>query len=149
MTWLYERFYNAICGLIFAIAGYFLEIKGAVHVMWAALALDLAFGILASVVKRGEKFSMKKAFVGVGRAIGSTSLVALLYAMDKEMHQDVAASYYIAAWVISGFYAWSINQNLETLFGGGIFTLLKKIFSRRLREQAGINIENFENEKYD
>ena len=149
INWLYGHFYNTLCGFFFAIAGYFLEIRGAVHVMWAALALDLLFGILVSVVRRGEKFSMTKAFVGIGRALGSTALVALLYGMDKEMHQVVAASYYVAAWVISGFYAWSINQNLELLFGGGIFTLLKKIFSRRLQEQAGINIENLENEKHD
>ena len=128
--------------MFFAVIGYFSEIQGAVHVMWAALALDLIAGILKSVWARREKFCMEKAFIAVGRAIGATALVALLYAMDREMHQSVAATYNIAAWLIAGFYAWSISESMDQLTGGRIFCLLKSFFAKRVQEQTGVDITN-------
>jgi len=141
IDWLYNHFYNALCGLFFAVIGYFAEIQGAIHVMWAALLFDLLAGVLASVWKRKEKFSMSKIFTAVGRAIGASFLVALLYAMDKEMHQELAASYNIAAWLISGFYAWSASENMDTLFGGRLFAILKGFLEKRVEDQTGIDIQ--------
>lgn len=143
INWLYDHFYNSLCGLFFAVIGYFAEIQGAVHVMWAALAFDLLSGILASVVKRKEKFSMTKLFTAISRAIGVTILVALLYAMDKEMKQQIAASYNIAAWLISGFYAWSSSENMDTLFGGRIFGILKSFLTKRVDEAAGVDFNEY------
>jgi len=149
--WLYNHFQNTICAVFFAIVGYFTEIQGAVHVMWAALAFDLITGILASMVKRHEKFCMSKAFTAIGRAIGATALIALLYAMDKEMHQEVAATYNVAAWLICGFYAWSASENMDDLFGGKLFRILKDFFAKRVEDQTGIQLENkdYQHEKGD
>jgi len=144
IDWLYNHLYNALCGLFFAVIGYFAEIQGAIHVMWAALLFDLLTGILASVWKRKEKFSMSKLFTAIGRAIGASFLVALLFAMDKEMHQEIAASYNIAAWLISGFYAWSASENMDNIFGGRIFGLLKGFLKKRVEDQTGIEIEETE-----
>lgn len=140
--WLYDHFYNSLCAIFFAWFGYFSEIQGAVHVMWAALAFDLLTGVLASVVGRKEKFSMRKAFTAIGRAIGATVLVALLYSMDLEMHQTIASSYNVAAWLISGFYAWSASENMDDLFGGKIFGILKDFFAKRVEDQTGVHLEN-------
>lgn len=140
IDWIYNHLYNAMCGVFFAVIGYFTEIQGAVHVMWAALAFDLIAGILASVCKGNERFSMTKFFTAVGRAIGATVLVALLYAMDKEMSQDIAHSYNIAAWLISGFYAWSASENMDTLTGGRIFGILKSFLAKRVEANTGINL---------
>lgn len=141
IEWLYNHLYNALCGLFFAVIGYFAEIQGAIHVMWAALLFDLLTGIFASVYKRKEKFSMSKLFVAIGRAIGASFLVALLFAMDKEMHQEIAASYNIAAWLISGFYAWSASENMDNLFGGRIFGLIKGFLEKRVEDQTGFDIK--------
>ena len=142
MNWLYDHFYNTLCAVFFAVIGYFAQIQGAVHVMWAALAIDLASGILAALIKRKEKFQMAKVFTAIGRAIGATILVALLYAMDREMKQTFAASYNIAAWLISGFYAWSASENMDELFGGRIFRILKCFISRLVEESSGINLNH-------
>jgi len=104
------------------------------------LAFDLVTGILASVLKKKERFSMTKFFTAVARAIGATVLVALLYAMDKEMKQEIAASYNIAAWLISGFYAWSASENMDTLTGGRIFGILKGFLEKRVEENTGVNL---------
>jgi len=128
--------------MILAIIGYFSEIQGAVHVMWATLAFDLIAGIMASLLKRKEKFSMSKAFTAVGRAIGATVLVALLYAMDKEMHQEVAATYNIAAWLIAGFYVWSASENMDQLTGGQIFRVLSGFIEKRVEDTAGIELND-------
>lgn len=142
MNWLCDHIYNTICAIFFAVIGYFAQIQGAVHVMWAVLAFDLLTGILAAMLKRHEKFSMSKAFTAIGRAIGATILVMLLYAMDKEMKQTIAASYNIAAWLISGFYLWSSSENMDELFGGRIFGILKVFFARRVEKTTGINLNN-------
>ena len=146
IDWLYSHLYNTVCGIFFAVLGYFAEIQGAVHVMWAALALDLITGITASVWTRREKFCMKKLFTAIGRAIGSTALVGLLYAMDKEMNQHVAASYNVAAWLISGFYAWSASENMDTITGGKIFGILKGFLSKRVEETTGIDLNKTQSE---
>jgi len=142
IEWLYNNFLNALCALFFAVIGYFAEIQGAVHVMWAALALDLVSGIMASMIARREEFSMSKAFVAVGRAIGVTVLVLLLYGMDKEMHQDFAATYNIAAWLFAGFYAYSAAGNMDDLFGGKIFKVFKGFFMKRVQDQTGVDIND-------
>ena len=84
---------------------------------------------------------MSKIFIAIGRAIGATVLVALLFAMDKEMHQEIAASYNIAAWLISGFYAWSASENMDTLTGGRIFGMLKGFIEKRVEQNTGVDLK--------
>jgi phage-related holin len=144
MNWIIDHFYNIVCGMICAILAYFAELQGAVHVMWAALVLDLITGIMASMIKRGEKFCMAKAFTAICRAIGASFLVMLLFAMDKEMHQDAVASYNIAAWLICGFYAWSSSENLDELTGGKIFGILKGFIGKRVEDTTGIHLDKTE-----
>lgn len=145
-SWLYNHIYNTLCGLFFAVVGYFAEINGAIHVMWAALLFDLITGILRSLIRRKQRFSMSRLFTAISRAIGATVLVALLYAMDKEMHQEIAASYNIAAWLISGFYAWSASENMDELTGGRIFKILKGFLEKRVETTTGINLNEHKNE---
>ena len=57
------------------------------------------------------------------------------------MHQELAASYNIAAWLISGFYAWSASENMDTLFGGRLFAILKGFLEKRVEDQTGIDIQ--------
>lgn len=144
-NWIREHLLNLLCGYLFSMIGYFFEIKGAVHVMWLAIAFDLIAGITASTIRRKEKFSMDKFFTAIGRAIGVTVFVGLLYAMDKEMHQTVAASYYIAAYLISGFYAWSFLTNMDEMFGGRIFKLLKNAVVKNVEKETGVNINETQN----
>ena len=144
--WLYNHFYNTVCGIFFAIIGYFTEIQGAIHVMWAAILLDLFAGILASVYKRNEKFSMVKFFLAIDRAFAVTVFVALLYAIDRETHQEIAASYNIAAWIISGFYAWGWLENMGQLTGSRIFEILKGFLKKRVEDNTGIDISEKEAE---
>lgn len=145
-NWFIHHIYNMLSGLFFAVIGYFAEINGAIHVMWVALALDLLSGILRSVIVRKQRFSMKRLFVAIGRAIAATVFIALLFAMDKEMNQSIAESYNIAAWIISGFYAWSISENMDELLGGKIFRVLKLFIEKRVENNTGINLKDVDSE---
>lgn len=140
--WICNHFYNWLCGLFFALIGYFTEIQGAIHVMWAALLFDLIAGLANSLITKKERFSMTKFFVAIVRAIGASVLVALLYAMDKEMNQKIAASYNIAAWLISGFYVWSASENMDQLTGGRIFGILKGFVGKKIEKDTGINLND-------
>ena len=141
MNWFSSHIGNTIAGIIMAVLAYLSEIKGAVHVMWAIMAFDLIVGILASLIKKKEKFCMKKVFVAIGRGIGVTVFVALLYAMDKEMHQKTVASFNIAAWLISGFFLWSFAENMYTLTGGRIFEVLKSYINKRVENATGVDLK--------
>ncbi|WP_321321476.1 phage holin family protein [Labilibaculum sp.] len=141
MNWFSTHIGNTIAGIALAVLAYLAEIKGAVHVMWIIIAFDLIAGIMASLIKRKEKFCMKKVFVAIGRAIGVTVFVALLYAMDKEMNQKTIASYNIAAWLISGFFLWSFAENMFDLTGGRIFEILKTYINKRVENTTGVDLE--------
>ena len=140
LMWLYKHVEDLICGWFTAALCYFFEIKGAIHVMLIIIAFDLIAGITASVWRRKESFSMEKFFLAVGRAFVFTSFVLLLYAVDREMHQQVAASYYIAAWIISGGYLWSFLKNGDTIFGGRIFKMLQGFLRKEVQEKTGVDI---------
>jgi len=62
------------------------------------------------------------------------------------MNQSVAASYNIAAWLISGFYAWSASENMDDLFGGKIFGIMKSFFAKRVEETTGVDLNDKINE---
>ena len=108
--------------------------------MWGAMAVDLVFGVMASVFKRGENFSMKKFFVAVGRCLALTVLVSLMYAIDKETSQDVASSYRIAAWFFSFWYAIGATKNMDELFGGKIFKAATGFLNRQVQEKTGVDV---------
>lgn len=146
MNWLYNHILNIFSGIFFAVIGYFAEINGAIHVMWLVILFDLIAGIMNAIIRKKERFSMTKLFVAIIRAITVTVFVGLLYAMDKEMHQTVAASYNIAAYVISGFFLWSAADNMDELLGGGIFKILKDYVSDRVKSITGVDLKKNRNE---
>jgi len=132
--------YGWICGFFCAGIAYFSDMQGAVHVMVAAAALDLISGIMASTIKKGEKFKMEKVRIAAYTAFAYVALVCLLFAMDREMNQDIASTYKIAAWIFSGFYAFSFADNMDVLLGGRIWRLLKGLLSKKIEEQTGVDI---------
>ena len=131
-----------LTGVIVAAFAYLAEIKGAIHVMWVVIAFDLLAGTAASLLKRKERLSMKKFTIALFRALGVTVFVALLFAMDKEMHQKVAASHNIAAWLISGYFLWSFAENMDTLTGDRIFGVLKAYLNKRVHNTTGVDLES-------
>lgn len=139
--WIYESFTSLICSIFFAASAYFFEMQGAIHVMWAAMAIDLVFGVMASVFKRGEKFCMKKFFVAVSRCMSLTILVGLMYAIDKETSQDVASSYRIAAWFFSAWYTIGATKNMDEMFGGKIFSAFSSFLSRQVEQKTGVDMQ--------
>lgn len=145
IEWLYDNFLGLVSAYFGAILGYFYEIHAAVHVMWVAIGLDLLAGIAASVFRRKEKFSMDKFMVGIGRAIVVSVLVLLLFSMDKEMYQTITPSYFIAAYAISGFYAYGFVVNAEKFLGGKagkVFRMLRGIINTQVQEKTGVDLDD-------
>jgi hypothetical protein len=141
INWSSDHYWNFVTGVFFAFISYFAEIKGAFHVMFVAFILDLILGILASKISRKEKFSMLKLFIAFERMFISYALVMLLFAMDKEMHQDTVNLANIASWLITGFLAYSAAENGYQLTGGKIFLSVKTLISKKVQENTGIEIE--------
>lgn len=112
--------------------------------MLAIIAADLIFGIAASVWRRKEKFSMEKFTVAAARAFVFTAFVSFLYALDRETHQELAATYYIATWLISGAYLWSFLKNTDEVFGGKVIKLLQSFVQKTVQEKTGMDISEKE-----
>jgi len=144
MIWLDKHIGDLICSWLTAALCYFLEIKGAINIMLAIIFADLAFGIAASIWCRKEKFSMEKFFIAVARAFVFTAFVSFLYALDKETHQKLAATYYIATWLISGAYLWSFLKNTDEVFGGKVIKLLQSFVQKTVQEKTGMDISDKE-----
>ncbi|MBL7970910.1 MAG: phage holin family protein [Prolixibacteraceae bacterium] len=142
LVWLYRAFTDLVCSIFFAAIAYFFEVQGAIHVMWGAMAVDLVFGVSASVFRRGEKFCMKKFTVAVGRCLALTILVGLMYAIDKETSQDMASSYRIAAWFFSFWYVIGATKNMDELFGGKIFKAFNSFLNRQVQDRTGVDIQD-------
>jgi len=140
IKWMCNQIEIILCSWFTAALCYFLEIKGAIHVMLAIMAFDLLAGIIASMWRRQEHFSMSKFSLAAARASIFIVFVLLIYALDKETHQDFAATYYIAVWIISGGYLWSFLKNAAQIFGGGIFKILQAFVKKQVEEKTGFDI---------
>lgn len=141
VDWSFAHYWNIVTGLFFAFMGYFTEMKGAFHVMFAAFILDIFLGIIASRSIKKEKFSMHKFFIGIKRMLISYALVMLLFAMDKEMHQHTINLADTAAWIITGFLIYSAADNGFQITGNKIFMALKTFVHDKVQENAGIDID--------
>jgi FtsH-binding integral membrane protein len=142
MNWTYAHYWNFVTGIFFAFMSYFAEMKGAFHVMFAAFIIDLFVGIGASKKIRKEKFSMEKFFTALLRMVIAYALVMLLYAMDKEMHQETLSLANISSWLVSGFLAFSIADNGFKVTGGRLFLNLKTFIRKKVEDNTGINLDD-------
>ena len=142
VNWTFDHYWNFVSGIFFAFLSYFADLKGAFHVMFAAFMLDLFLGIITAKTVRKERFSMKKFFVAIERMVIAYALVMLLFAMDKEMHQDTINLADTAAWLITGFLAYGAADNGFKLTGGILFLNVKKFIRKKFQDNTGIDIEN-------
>ena len=84
---------------------------------------------------------MHKFFVGIKRMLISYALVMLLFAMDKEMHQDTINLADSAAWIITGFLIYSAADNGFQITGNKLFNALKTFVHDKVQSNTGIDID--------
>lgn len=144
INWTYAHYWNLVTGVFFAFMSYFAEMKGAFHVMFATFIIDLVLGILASKITRKERFSMRKFFIAFNRMLIAYALVMILYAMDREMHQETVSLANISSWLISGFLAYSAADNGYQLTGGKFFISVKSLIRKKVQENTGIDMDEKE-----
>lgn len=139
--WTVDHFWNFFTGIFFAFFAYFSEMKGAFHVMFAAFVLDVLLGIWNSRKVAGERFSMTKLFIAFERMFISYALVMILYAMDKEMHQDTVSLANLSSWIITGFLAYSAAENGYEITGGKFFKSLATLIKNKVKDNTNIDLD--------
>ena len=144
INWSFEYYWTIVSGLFFAFMAYFADLKGAFHVMFAAFMLDLFLGIITAKTVRKERFSMKKFFIAIERMLIAYALVMLLFAMDKEMHQDTVNLADSAAWLVTGFLVYGAADNGFKLTGGVLFLSIKSLIKNKFKDNTGIDIDKSE-----
>ena len=136
-----ERIFNYITGICFWLCAYFAEIGGAIHVMAAAFLLDLIIGIINAICKNNEKFQMKKVFIQFERFVIVLLIIMLLYAMDREMKNNIASVYNGVMWLISGFLTYSVAENAFNLTGWKLFSIIKEFIKKKTKENTDLDLE--------
>lgn len=139
MKWMIQHIWHLVFGAIVALLGYFSPIKAVVHVMGAAIVLDLVFGIWAAR-SRKEGIKSGKLWRTAYKFFISVVVVALLYAMDVEMGAEIVQLHRLVAWLITGFEIWSILESGGQITNHKIFRILRKIMEDKVESATGINL---------
>lgn len=137
VKWLYIHSPNFATGMVVGMAGYFSPVKGVVHVMVAAIFLDLILGVFAAL-KRGIGIKSHKLWRTGYKLIISIALVLLTFSVDKEM--GFFEMHKLVAWVIVGFEVWSILESAGKITEHKAFRLLKKIMEDKIKEKTGVKL---------
>lgn len=138
LNWFFNHICNFALGAFFAALGYFAPIKGVVNVMIMAILIDLVLGIIAAR-RAGEGIKSHKLWRTVYKLLFAVVLVALLYAIDKEM--GMIQLHKIIAWLITGFEIWSILESAGKITEHKIFKLVKKLMEDKIKDATGIEIK--------
>ncbi|MDD4781836.1 MAG: phage holin family protein, partial [Tissierellia bacterium] len=102
-----------------------------------AVLLDFATGIISALVqKKGIKSS--KLWKTLFKLFFVTLFIMLLYSMDTEFH--IIELHRIVAWLIVGFEAWSILENMAKITDHKIFRILKEFMEDKIEKQTGVKI---------
>lgn len=140
-NWLAEHSHNLFSGAIMSVTAYFAPCEGVIYVAVGAVLLDFTTGIIASLVeKKGIKSS--KLWKTLFKLFFVTMFIMLLYSMDREF--QIIELHRVVAWLIVGFEAWSILENMARITDHRIFRILKKYMEDKIEKQTGINIGNLE-----
>lgn len=120
-----------------SITAYFAPCKGVIYVAVGAVLLDFVTGIISSLVqKKGIKSS--KLWKTLFKLFFVALFIMLLYSMDTEFH--IIELHRIVAWMIVGFEAWSILENMAKITDHKIFRILKKFMEDKIEKQTGVKI---------
>lgn len=141
LKWLLSHFLNLASGLIIAAAGYFSPIKGVIHVMIAAIIIDLIVGIIVAN-KMGIGIKSKKLWKTIYKLLLAVVVVSLAFCLDKEMGIIEISSF--IAWLITGFEIWSILESAAKISDHKIFKLLQVFMKDKIEKVTGIDIEKDE-----
>ncbi len=138
MNWFMQHLLNVFFGLIIGIIGYFTGAKNAIYVMWAIIMFDLFSGLWASL-KMGRGWQSIKMWRTIYKLFFATAIVAMLYAMDREMGVKFFQFYKAVAWLISGFEMWSILENISEIVDWRIIKILKKYMHDKIENETGVD----------
>lgn len=141
LKWLLAHIYNLISSLVIAAAGYFSPIKGVIHVMVAAIIIDLIVGIFVAK-KRGIGIKSGKLWRTVYKLLFAVVVVSLAFCLDKEMGIIEIAPF--IAWLITGFEIWSILESASKISDHKIFRLLKTFMKDKIKDVTGVDIKEDE-----
>ena len=130
LSWAFLSIWHFLGSVAIYALTYFIDIKSEVHVMFFAFAFDLGLGIIKSILVNGEKFQMKKAFIGFMRLLISLITISLLYSMDRELHQESVSLFRIFTYIVTGAWIISFTDNGYQLTKWRPFLKVKGILSK-------------------
>lgn len=142
--WMEMHVWNVFSGLICGMFVYFMPIRNILILMFAFIIFDMITG-LAAARKRGEAIQSCKLWNTIYKTLISTTLVLLLYSVDREFSlTGIISVHKIMGLFVCGFELWSILENAIQITNNSIFKALKKFMRDKVEEETGVDLNNDE-----
>jgi len=148
--WVVGHLWNFRFGLVSFVAsafasicGYFAPLEEIFIVLFVCIMADLVTGIWAARVK-GQGIKSKKlikTIVKIGLYFG---VILLIYSIDHAFNILNLSNY--TAWLIVGFEAYSVLENVMIITNNPIFRAIKKLMSDKIKDTTGVDIEKEQKE---
>lgn len=122
-----------------SICGYFAPLGEIFIVLFACIIADLITGIWASRTKgQGIKSKrLKKTAVKIGLYFG---IVMLIYSIDHAFNIVNLAN--PTAWLIVGFEAYSVLENVVVITDHPVFRAIKKFMRDKIKDNTGVDVDD-------
>ncbi|MFV0553841.1 MAG: phage holin family protein [Mangrovibacterium sp.] len=145
MEWIYRHVFNMVSAFILMLVSYFSPIRGVVVLMVVTITADLLSGLHTSYVL-GIGIRSKLMWRTIYKLVYALLLVALGFALDKELSWDIGFYKLFAAAVI-GFELWSIIENWTKVSRSPLAQFVKRIMTDRIKAQTGVDLNKANDEK--
>lgn len=133
---------RGLFGVISAILGYFLPIAHLTYVMLACFIIDFIVGAYVGVAVKGERFEFSRIWKETGlRMLVATTIIALLFSLDKEHGQGFVQTYNVANYFFCFVLIINISKNAYLATGWKMFSFFGLFLQQRVREQTGIDVK--------
>lgn len=135
-----------LSGIFYAAVLHFQPLDKLFYNLLIFIAIDFVTGIWADKVRRGKRFrfSSKKLWRTVYKTVFGLVGIVLFFQLDTQILQledPLHLANYFTAY-ICGAELWSWLENASDISGHNIFLWFRRAFSRRMKEDTGLDFEN-------
>jgi len=133
---------RGLVGFVSAVLGYFMPIAHLTYLMLACFIIDFATGAYVGVHLKKEKFEFSRIWKETGlRMLIATTIIALLFSLDKEHGQCFIQTYNVANYFFCFVLIINISKNAYLATGWKMFSFFGLFLQHRIKDQTGIDIK--------
>lgn len=141
----YPSFWETVMATIISCIGYFSPIKNITHMVLLFFFIDIIYGWLRDRKINKAKFSPRIIWDKTVPRITLTIIILMgSFMLDQNTGQEWVSIYKTLGWFISALLLFSIAKNGYVVTGWNVFRLMRKAVNKKIKDEAGIELEKEE-----